>query len=71
MKLNSEEKKVYDAALVAIKNENGQFCQSRDIAVEGMNKNQIAGYLSQLQQKKALVILTDSDCYKGQVSLPN
>ena len=68
-KLNENEIKI----LNAVKDEivectRSEFGISDDVKCEGFTKNQIKGYLSQLVQKKYIVIFTDED-YDGQMFL--
>lgn len=58
--LNENEYKVYKAAVKAAeKATGGDFGFGEDVVVPGMTKRQIAGYLSQLEQKDYLYFSDD------------
>ena len=66
--LNETELKVLNACAQEVINcTNGEFGYTEDIKVEGLSKNQLKGYLSQLVQK-SLITPPDSD-YSGQFSM--
>ena len=67
VELNSNEQDVLEACKQAIIDcTNGEFGYTSDVKVEGLTKNQIKGYLSQLAQKRLIDIADDFD---GQMHL--
>lgn len=59
--LNENEIKVLMSVVDSIRDCTGnEFGFTEDVKVEGLTKNQIKGYLSQLQQKKMIHIFDDS-----------
>jgi hypothetical protein len=60
IKLNPIEKCVLDSCVQSVINETGgEFGYTVDVKVDGLTKNQIKGYLSQLTQKKLITICDD------------